>query len=58
MSGIDFSDWKKAGLGLIWLLLEAWLGKTDKTKYGSTLELIVGVVIDLIKKLFKKGETK
>ena len=39
---------------LAWVLLEAWLGKTDKTKSGSTLELAISV----IKKFFVKKPLK
>ncbi len=40
------------GAQFAWLLLEAWLGKTDKTKSGSTLEL----VYNTFKAIFKRSQ--
>jgi hypothetical protein len=44
------NDWKNSIPVLGILLLEAWLGKTDKTRYGSTLEMIVMGTVSLLKK--------
>jgi hypothetical protein len=38
------------------LLLEAWLGKTDKVQAGSTLELLANVMKALAKIVISKGE--
>lgn len=39
------------------LLLEAWLGRTEKTKYSSTLELLIlGSLSLAVYLIFKKGE--
>lgn len=42
------------GIALIMGLLEFWLGKTDKLKAGSTLELIFNGVKVVLKALFGK----
>jgi len=53
------SDWKSAVPMVLMLLLEAWLGKTEKTKYASTLEVLIVGAWDLMKYFIsKKGETK
>jgi hypothetical protein len=41
---------------LVLLLLEAWLGKTDKVQAGSTLELLTNVMKALAKIVISKGE--
>lgn len=47
------TDWKHYAFGFGVLLLEAWLGKTKKTIYSSTIELIIMGTWNLIIK--KKG---
>jgi hypothetical protein len=53
---IDVTNWKQTAIMILWMFLEAWLGKTEKTKYSSTLELVVFGSVSLIKKIFTKGE--
>lgn len=36
---------------VVFFVLEFWLGKTDKTKAGSTLELILQFLIEYVKPL-------
>lgn len=44
-------------ISLVGMLLEAWVGKTDKIKAGSILELLFNLVLGAVKKLInKKGE--
>ena len=38
------------------LLLEAWLGRTEKTKYSSILELVIMGMIALLLTVFKRGD--
>jgi len=33
------------------LVLEWWLGRTDLTKHNSTVDLILGLVLTVIKKI-------
>ncbi len=41
------------------LLLEAWLGRTDKTKYSSTLELLIlGSISLIVFIIYKRGDQK
>ena len=32
-------------------IIEPWLGKTEKTKAGSIVALVVGIIIDIFKKV-------
>jgi len=52
------TDWKHGLSIIVVLLLEAWLGKTNKVRYASTLELVAIGSFDLIKRIFTKGELK
>ncbi len=46
--------WKAAVV--IWPLIEYWLGKTEKVKSGSTLELVIRGVSKLGNLIFKRKE--
>lgn len=37
-----------------WMFFERWLGRTDKLKAGSTVDLIATMVVALIIALFKR----
>jgi len=53
LCGAEKSHWillVMAGLSV----LEAWLGKTEKTKSGSVLELILNLVVSITKRIFRK----
>jgi hypothetical protein len=50
----DITDWKQGALLSCILLLEAWLGRTDKTKYSSTLEFMLLGAVDILKSLLRK----
>lgn len=57
MEDVVINSWHQAmilGIALIMGLLEFWLGKTDKLKAGSTLELIFNGVKVVLKALFGK----
>ncbi len=41
---------------LSYSVLEAWLGKTEKMKSSSVLELIFNLLLAGVKRLFNKGE--
>ena len=45
----QFNTWYPVAIAA-WVLLEYWLGKTDKTKSGSALE----IVYNLLKAIFLK----
>ena len=53
-SFIDQDFLMKAGAIGAAMAWEYWLGKTDKTKSGSTLELIERVVAGILKAIFNK----
>lgn len=55
MTGCDVTDWKQGAILVFWMLIEAWLGKTEKTRYSSTLEFAVMGTVNLLKSFFKKG---
>lgn len=44
------------GISLLGMCLEAWMGKTEKIKSGSILELFFNILMDAIKKLLRKGQ--
>lgn len=48
-------DWNKAILAL-WALFEYWLGKTDRVKSNSTIELILALVRGTVKLIRKPKE--
>ena len=50
---MDWGTILTVGLPIIMLILEYWLGKTDKTKSSSTLELVENILKGLLG-LFKK----
>jgi len=58
MTSCMITDWKHGLSIIVVLLLEAWLGKTNKVRYASTLELVAIGSFDLIKRIFTKGELK
>ena len=58
MFDFDLSNWKQHVVLFVWMFVEAWLGKTDKTKYSSTLELFVMGTVALIKNIFHKEDKK
>lgn len=45
-----------SALTICGMLLEAWMGKTDKIKSGSVLELFFNILMAAINKLLKKGQ--
>lgn len=50
------TDLKHAAILIAVMLVESWMGKTDKIKSGSILELVLNSVLSLGKSLIKKGE--
>lgn len=59
MEDVVINSWHQAmilGIALIMGLLEFWLGKTDKLKAGSTLELIFNGVKVVLKAVFGKKQ--
>lgn len=48
------NQWLHALVMLIVLAFEAWLGKTSKTKSGSSIELIFRLISALVAHIFKK----
>lgn len=51
----DLSHFQNAIIVFIIALIEYWLGRTQKTKSGSLLELIFNLIIGLIRAFKKKG---
>ena len=47
---MEHNDIIGAAIGAGVLAVEAWLGKTDKVKSGSLLELVFNIVISIFKK--------
>jgi hypothetical protein len=43
-------DWKQMSAFAGLLIVEAWLGKTNKIKSSSTLELLVNLGLSLVKR--------
>ena len=39
---------------LVFMVAEYWLGKTNKTKAGSTLELIKNILVAIVRQYFKR----
>lgn len=39
---------------LAWMFFERWLGRTDKLKAGSTVDLIASMIVAIILALFKR----
>jgi hypothetical protein len=58
MNCTQFGDWKYYAALSAWLLLEFWLGKTQKTRAASTIELIGIVVISAILWVYWALKTK
>lgn len=52
--GLD-NQWLHAAVLFSVLAIEAWLGKTVKTKSSSTLELIFRLTVALFARLLRKG---
>lgn len=46
---MELMDLWKPAAALAYALLEYWLGKTDKVKAGSTVELVVNVFKSFLK---------
>ena len=47
---MEHQDMIFSAIGAGVLAVEAWLGKTDKVKSGSLLELVFSIVISIFKK--------
>lgn len=45
----QFNQWYPAAMA-VWVLLEYWLGETDKTKSGSSLALVYNLLKAIIKR--------
>jgi hypothetical protein len=48
MSDCILSDYRSYLFASILLILEAWLGKTEKTKYSSILDVIIFGSISIV----------
>lgn len=48
-------EWLTWVIPVVVLLIESWLGKTNKTKSGSILELFYNIVLKYFK--YRKGES-
>lgn len=44
------TDWKHASVLVGVLILESWLGKTNRIKSASTIELLVNLGLSLVKR--------
>lgn len=59
MEEVVITSWQQALVLFVALamgVLEYWLGKTDKLKSGSTLELIFNVVKKVVQAIFGKKQ--
>lgn len=46
--------WEHYSIILIVAIVEMWLGKTDKLKSASIIELIINIIVSMMKRVFKK----
>lgn len=52
----ELPNYQHFAIFLIVALVEMWLGRTQRTKSGSILELILNLIISIPKLFFKRGE--
>jgi hypothetical protein len=58
MTSCDVPSLKHLAILIAIMAIESWMGKTDKIKSGSLLELGARLVLDLLKSIFKRTLTK
>lgn len=57
MEGVKMDPLTVAAVGTAYALLEYWLGKTDKVKPGSLVEVVLTGCVKILK-VFKDSEKK